>query len=401
MFGTSAGGWIGWDSDLIFWDKVEDWHYTFCISSGFCRNSLCYSFWCCGRTDALFCIFVDGGVLAAIIYPIFGHWSWGNLLNDNTGYLMDNGFVDFAGSTVVHSVGGWVALAGVIVIGPRIGRFNEDGTVNPIHGHSYALATLGAIILWVGWIGFNGGSTTVGDPTFAHIIFNTMVSASFGGLIGTMLGRLHDGLFKPDRSINGVLGGLVAITAGCDVVTTYGAVLMGVSAGFVVFYSAYVMENYFKLDDAVGAVPVHGFCGAWGTIMLAVFAPAENLPTGDWLSQISIQIQGVIFAFLWAFGLGYIFFKCFNKFKGIRISAAHELEGLNSAAHGTTLGTGMLQKHLNDIIHGSGDLTARLDTTTEDDLSKLPRLTNLSPTSKILFVILNKMPLNLKMHLVN
>ena len=126
--------------------------------------------------------------LAAIIYPIFGHWSWGNLLKDNAGYLMDNGFVDFAGSTVVHSVGGWVALAGVIVIGPRIGRFNKDGTVNPIHGHSYALATLGAIILWVGWIGFNGGSTTVGDPTFAHIIFNTMVSASFGGLVGTIIG---------------------------------------------------------------------------------------------------------------------------------------------------------------------------------------------------------------------
>ena len=289
---------------------------------------------------------------------------------------MDNGFVDFAGSTVVHSVGGWVALAGVIVIGPRIGRFNEDGTVNPIHGHSYALATLGAIILWVGWIGFNGGSTTVGDPSFAHIIFNTMVSASFGGLIGTIIGRFHDGLFKPDRSINGVLGGLVAITAGCDVVTTYGAVLMGMSAGFVVFYSAYVMENYFKLDDAVGAVPVHGFCGAWGTIMLSVFAPAENLPAGDWFGQISIQIQGVIFAFLWAFSLGYIFFRCFDKISGIRISAAHELEGLNSAAHGTTLGTGLLQKHLHDIVNGSGDLTARLDTTTGDESAEVSLLFN-------------------------
>ena len=191
-----------------------------------------------------------------------------------------------------------------------------------------------------------------------------------------LLGRFHDGLFKPDRSINGVLGGLVAITAGCDVLSTYGAVFMGISAGFVVFYSAYIMENYFKLDDAVGAVPVHGFCGAWGTIMLAVFAPTENLPAGDWLSQISIQIQGVIFAFLWAFSLGYIFFKCFDKISGIRISAAHELEGLNSAAHGTTLGTGLLQKHLNDIVNGSGDLTARLDTTTGDNPLEVSLLFN-------------------------
>ena len=151
--------------------------------------------------------------------------------------------------------------------------------------------------MWVGWIGFNGGSTTTGDPGFAHIVSNTMLSAAFGGMVGTIIGRFHDGLFRPDRSINGVLGGLVGITAGCDVLTTFGAIMIGLTSGIVVYYSALIMERKFGLDDAVGAVPVHGFCGAWGTICLAFLMPEVNLAAETRFEQFSIQLQGVLIAF--------------------------------------------------------------------------------------------------------
>lgn len=377
MFGVSQGGWFGWDTNLLMFNGIEDWSYTFfvfqavfvgtaaTILSGAVAERMKYSAY----------IFM-AIILSSFIYPIFGHWAWGNLLQDNTTYLIEGGFIDFAGSTVVHSVGGWVALAGVIVIGPRIGKFNKDGTANPIHGHSYALATLGAIILWVGWIGFNGGSTTVGDPGFAHIISNTMLAAAFGGAIGTILGRLHDGLFRPDRSINGVLGGLVGITAGCDILSTYGAIAIGISSGFVVYYAAWVMEHKFKLDDAVGAVPVHGFCGAWGTIALALFMPAAALGDVTRFAQISIQTQGVAMGFVWAFGLGFLIFKILDATIGLRVTEEEEIEGLNTAEHGTTLGTGLLQNRLKEIVFGDGDLTQRLDATTGDESAEVAYLFN-------------------------
>ncbi len=378
MFGTSAGGWIGWDADLLMWNLAEDWNYTFFVFQVVFVGTAATILSGAVAERMKFSVYVIMAVIvSALIYPIFGHWAWGNLLNgDNTSYLIEKGFIDFAGSTVVHSIGGWVALAGVIVIGPRIGKFNEDGSVNPIHGHSYALATLGGIILWVGWIGFNGGSTTVGDPSFAHIISNTMLAAAFGGLVSMLLGRFHDGLFRPDRSINGVLGGLVGITAGCDAVTTYGAITIGMTSGFVVYYSAWLLEHKFKLDDAVGAVPVHGFCGAWGTIMVGVLTAEDSLAAPSRLEQISIQAQGALFAFLWAFTIAFVLFKILDKIIGIRVSAEDEIEGLNTSEHGTTLGTGLLQARLKEIVFGDGDLTQRLDSTTGDESAEVAYLFN-------------------------
>ena len=211
---------------------------------------------------------------------------------------------------------------------------------------------------------------------FAHIVSNTMLSAAFGGMVGTIIGRFHDGLFRPDRSINGVLGGLVGITAGCDVLTTFGAITIGLTSGIVVYYSALIMERKFKLDDAVGAVPVHGFCGAWGTICLAFLIPEANLATETRFEQFSIQVQGVLIAFLWAFTLAYIVFKVLDATIGLRVSAEHEIEGLNTAEHGTTLGTGLLQERLKDIVFGDGDLTKRLDTTTGDESAEVAYLFN-------------------------
>ena len=192
--------------------------------------------------------------VALVIYPVFGHWAWGNLLEaDNTAWLADRGFIDFAGSTVVHSVGGWIALAAIIVLGARLGKFNADGSANTLQGYSPVLAAAGAVILLIGWIGFNGGSTTAGTPAFAIIVANTVIAATFGGLSSLIAGRFVDGLFKPMRSINGVLGALVAITAGCAVVGPHGAMAIGAIAGLCVVLSEEAIEKLFKLDDVVGA----------------------------------------------------------------------------------------------------------------------------------------------------
>jgi len=371
MFGPSLGGWLGFEAPL--WNQRDDWDFTFFVfQMVFCGTAATILSGAVAERMRFGGYLIASVCIALFIYPVFGHWAWGNLLiGDNPAWLADLGFIDFAGSTVVHSVGGWIGLAAIVVAGARIGRFDENGDPLPIHGHSAVLATMGAILLWVGWIGFNGGSTTVGSPAFAHIVSNTMLSACFGGAIAMALGRWHEGLHRPVWPINGVLGGLVGITAGCDVLDTYGAIAIGASSGVVVVYATMLLERHLKLDDAVGAVAVHGVCGAWGTVLLAVLMPAEHLGEAGRLAQIGVQALGVGVAFAWSFGTGYAMFKLIDVCFGLRVSAAHELEGLNSAEHGTTLGTGLLQQALNDLAAGQADLSRRLDETTGDEAAEL------------------------------
>ncbi|MGF1631143.1 MAG: ammonium transporter [Kiloniellaceae bacterium] len=371
MFGPSAGGWFGFESP--FWNHSGDWDFTFFVFQlVFCGTAATILSGAVAERMRFGGYLIAAVCVAMFIYPIFGHWAWGNLLvADNTAWLADLGFIDFAGSTVVHSVGGWIGLAAIVVAGARIGRFDQEGNPLPIHGHSAVLATMGAILLWVGWIGFNGGSTTAGTPAFAHIVSNTMLSACFGGAVAMALGRWHEGLHRPVWPINGVLGGLVGITAGCDVLDTYGAIVVGLTSGIVVVYATRFMERQLKLDDAVGAVAVHGVCGAWGTILLAVLMPADALGETSRIGQIGVQALGVGVAFVWAFGTGCLVFKLIDVTVGLRVSAAHELEGLNSAEHGTTLGTGLLQQALNDLASGNADISRRLDETTGDEAAEL------------------------------
>ncbi|WP_420549225.1 ammonium transporter [Curvivirga sp.] len=374
MFGDSVGGFFGIDGELFAFNKVDDWVFTFfffqvvfvgtaaTIVSGAVAERMKFN-------GYLFMTLV----ISALIYPVFGHMAWGNLLNgDNAAFLADQGFIDFAGSTVVHSIGGWIALAGVIVMGARIGRFDENGKPVHIHGHSPVLATMGAIILWIGWIGFNGGSTTTGNPAFAHIISNTIIAGAMGGGAVMLAARVMDGVFRPDRSINGVLGGLVAITAGCDNAEIWGAIFIGVTGGLIALASQEFMERKLKLDDAVGAVSVHGVAGAWGTIMIALVAPADTLLADSRLEQLLVQVEGVVIAFVWAFGLGWLAFKTIDKLSGgIRVSRDHELRGLNEAEHGATLGTGEILKHMMAFSHGNADIDARLDENSSDEAGDL------------------------------
>ncbi len=377
MFGPTVGGWIGVGG--FAFNQRDDWDFTFFVFQlVFCGTAATILSGAVAERMKFSGYLFATLIVSALVYPLYGHWAWGNLLiEDNAAWLADLGFIDFAGSTVVHSIGGWIALAAVVVLGPRIGRFDENGKPLPIHGHSAVLATLGALLLWTGWIGFNGGSTTVGSGDFAHIVANTMISASFGGVVAMFLGRQADGLYRPMWPINGVLAGLVGITAGCDAVSTYGAVAIGASSGCVVFFGTRLLEDVFKLDDAVGAVPVHGICGAWGTIMTGVLAMPDKLAAADRLTQIGVQAMGVGVGFAWAFGTSFVLFKLIDSTIGMRVSAEEEIEGLNSAEHGTTLGTGALQKALIELAVGESDLAKRLDDSTGDESGELATAFNM------------------------
>ena len=375
MFGADQAGLIGWSTGMMLFNHSSDWDYAFFIFQlVFCSTAATIVSGAVAERMRFGSYLWATVFVSAVIYPVFGHWAWGNLLDTgNHAFLGSQGFIDFAGSTVVHSIGGWVALAAVIVMGPRIGRFDRHGRPVKIHGHSPVLATSGALILWVGWIGFNGGSTLAGTPQFAHIVFNTIVSGAMGGLSGMFAGRLVDHNWRVDRVINGVLGGLVGITAGCDAVTSGGAVFIGLSSGLVVLVAGELLERVFKLDDAVGAVPVHGVCGAWGTLMTAFFAASDKLPAGDALSQFLIQAQGVAVAFAWGFGVSYLFFRLLNSnlAGGMRVSREEELLGLNEAEHGATLGTGQLLNNMLALSRGGADLKMRLEEGSGDEASEL------------------------------
>jgi len=311
-------------------------------------------------------------IVSTLIYPIFGHWAWGNLfLPDQPAWLADKGFMDFAGSTVVHSVGAWVALAGVIIIGPRIGKFNEDGTSNPITGSNIPLATLGVFLLWFGWFGFNAGSTTTGDTSIALIALNTLLSAAAAGLASLICSYLISGMPKVEYLLNGVLGGLVAITAGCHVFTPALSVLVGFIGGFVLVLSMLFIEHKLKLDDAVGAVAVHGACGAWGTIAIGLLAPGELLAAGGRWEQVGVQALGVGVAFLWTFPIALLTFWLIRKMGIIRVDREQELKGLNVSEHGATIALVDTITAMQEIAAARGDLSKTLPVNYGEDTAQL------------------------------
>ncbi|MHB2148398.1 ammonium transporter [Calditrichota bacterium LG25] len=271
--------------------------------------------------------------ISAFIYPVFGSWVWGSLL-DGAGWLERLGFIDFAGSTVVHSIGGWLALAGAIMVGPRIGKYAPDGKAQAIPGHNIALAALGVFILWFGWFGFNAGSTTFGDGNIGRIAVTTNLAAAAGALSAMVTAWATEK--KPDGSmtLNGALAGLVAITAGCAAVTPLGSMIIGTIAGVVVVLSVLFFDRVLKIDDPVGAISVHGVCGALGTIFVGVFAVDGGLFYGGGWKLLIVQILGVGVAFIWAFGLGIILFFIIKKTIGLRVTAEEELRGLDIGEHG-------------------------------------------------------------------
>jgi len=271
--------------------------------------------------------------ITLLIYPIFGSWAWGGLL-DGGGWLEGMGFLDFAGSTVVHSVGGWLALAGAVVLGPRIGKYGPGGKPKAIMGHNIPLAALGVFILWFGWFGFNAGSTTAAGGLTGYIAVTTNLAAAAGAITAMLVSWA---LFKKadaSMTLNGALAGLVGITAGCDGVAPVGALVIGAVAGALVVFSVLLIDRVLKVDDPVGAVSVHGVCGAWGTLAVGLFNTGSGLFYTGTFDQLGVQFVGVVTAFAWAFGLGLVLFFAIRKTIGLRVSREEEMRGLDVGEHG-------------------------------------------------------------------
>jgi Amt family ammonium transporter len=283
--------------------------------------------------------FVFSLLLVGLSYPITGHWIWGD------GILANLGFYDFAGSTVVHSVGGWSALIGAILLGPRLGRYQTRPVAMP--GHNLSISALGCLILWLGWFGFNPGSTMAADPfAISHIVLTTNFAAAMGGLAATVTSWIY--LAKPDLSmiINGVLAGLVAITASCAYVTLGGAAVIGALAGVLVVFSVTLFDRL-KIDDPVGAISVHLICGVWGTLALGLFSvgpgvypwhnqgegPVAGLLMGGGLQQVAIQLVGVIAVGIFTCLFSLVSWSLIRGTIGIRVSQDEEMQGLDLGEH--------------------------------------------------------------------
>ena len=259
-------------------------------------------------------------LFVAFVYTIAGSWKWGG------GWLNDAGFYDFAGSTLVHSVGGWGALAGAIVLGPRIGKYGKKGEMTPIPGSNMPLATIGVFLLWLGWFGFNGGSVLSADPALtSHVLVTTCLAASAGGL-GAMVAYTFVSK-KPDLSmaLNGILAGLVGITAGADVITPNMAVIVGLIAGFLVVGSVMFFDKV-RIDDPVGAISVHLVCGIWGTLAVGFFSTNPEHSLG-------IQLMGIVAYAVFTAACAFLLFFAIKATMGLRVSEEEEIEGLDYGEH--------------------------------------------------------------------
>ncbi|WP_319523025.1 ammonium transporter [uncultured Desulfosarcina sp.] len=330
MFGVSSTGWFGTSGFFLsdFTPDGDPWVLAFWMFQVvFAATAATIVSGAMAERTKFTGYILYSIVVSAVIYPIFGSWAWGSLLN-GSGWLEGFGFIDFAGSTVVHSVGGWAALAGAIVLGPRIGKYTKDGKVKPIMGHNIPLAALGVFILWLGWFGFNPGSTTTADTSIAMIFVNTNLAAAAGAVLAMIASWAKFGKPEVGMSLNGALAGLVAITAGCANVLPGSAIIIGAVAGVLVVFSVLFFDKI-KVDDPVGAVSVHGVNGAWGTLAAGIF----NIG-GTSASIIGVQLLGIAACFIWTFPMAFIMFKLIDKSMGLRVSPEEELEGLDLAEHG-------------------------------------------------------------------
>ena len=347
MFGTSYNGFFGTDLFFFKTDKAEYMTY-FVFQAMFVATAATIISGAVAERMKFNGYLIMTVLATGIIYPIVGHWAWSSsylskydtasqLLDAygsvrTTGWLSEMGFVDFAGSTIVHSVGGWIALAAVIILGPRIGKYS-DANKGKFTGSSFPLAVLGTLILWFGWFGFNGGSNGAMDETVPLILINTFLAAAFGLLTG--LGISYIKFKKPDPFyiILGPLAGLVAITAGCNSMTSIMAIFVGV-VGAIIAIIVNEALNKFEIDDVVGAVPVHLAAGIWGTLAVGLFSDLTILDTGlDRISQIKVQLIGILSIGSFTFISSFIILGFFNKFYPLRVSPVQEELGLNIAEH--------------------------------------------------------------------
>ncbi len=340
MMGNNSSGYFGMDHFMPSDLSNFDWALMF-FQMMFAATAVTIASGAMAERVSFVGYAIAACLICLFIYPVFASWVWGGHFG-GTGWLSALGFIDFAGSTVVHSIGGWLALAGVLVIGPRLGRFAPDGTPRLIAGHNVTLIALGGFILWFGWFGFNAGSTLSITGNIGLIAVNTFVSAVSAVVCYMLISRLFGKAILLSDSVNASLIGLVSITAGCATTTPAFAIVIGVIASVVYILSTQALLKL-KIDDVVSAVAVHGFGGAWGTLAAGLFY------TGDLfnLSRLGVQALGVGVALVWALGLGLIMYKLIDLSFGLKASRLHEQRGLDYTEH-AEIGYPEFQKQMFD-----------------------------------------------------
>lgn len=335
MFGSDGAGFIGapnW-GDLSFYKGDLPVEGFLIFETVFCATAATIVSGAMAERTKFNMYLVYSAVISLLIYPVEGHWTWGG------GWLSELGFHDFAGSAIVHSVGGVLALVGAIALGPRIGKYGKDKKIRAIPGHNLALAALGVFILWLGWFGFNPGSQLaasgeVNRTAISHVFLTTNLAAVAGGAATMFLTWFKYG--KPSLSLmlNGILAGLVGITAGCDVVSPWGAVIIGFVCGIVLVLAIEFIDHKLHIDDPVGASSVHGVCGILGTLMTGLLATDGGLFYGGGWHFFGVQALGIVVIDLWAAVCGFLLFFGIKKFFGLRVEPRVEEEGLDVYEHG-------------------------------------------------------------------
>lgn len=349
MFGSDGAGFIGapnW-GDLSFYKSDLPVEGFLMFETVFCATSATIVSGAMAERTKFSMYIVYSFIISLIIYPVEGHWTWGGgwLCNDAAESFMmttfGHVFHDFAGSAIVHSVGGVLALIGAIALGPRRGKYDANGKSRAIPGHSLILAALGVFILWMGWFGFNPGSQLaatgeVNRIAISHVFLTTNLAAACGGIATMFVSWMKYGKPSFSLTLNGVLAGLVGITAGCDAVDAWGAIIIGLVCGIVLVYAIEFIDRKLHIDDPVGASSVHGICGILGTLMTGLFSVSEGLFYGHGWGFLGAEAFGILIIDLWAAVTGVILFYSIKKIHGLRVSARIEDEGLDIYEHGET-----------------------------------------------------------------
>ena len=328
MFGISSTGWFGTNEFLPSTDNEPFAIAFFIYQAMFCGTASTIISGAVAERLKFGAYLAIVVLVSGIIYPLFGHWAW----NDD-GWLAQLGFVDFAGSTTVHGVGALVSLATLITIGSRGGRFEPSGKVNKIQGTNLPFAVLGVLLLWIGWLGFNGGSTFAFSDRVPGIILNTILAGIAGMLAAMLYSHWRSGRIEVEELINGSIAGLVAITACCNFVTTPLAVVIGATGAMVTQLVSQYLKKW-RIDDAVDAVAIHGGAGIWGTLCVALFGQLDLVATDlNRLSQLGVQLLGIAVACVWAFGFSWLSLRLLDTFFTLRVSPEAEELGLNFSEH--------------------------------------------------------------------
>ena len=355
MFGISQAGWLG-TSDFMISAQAERPFATvfFLYQAMFCGTATTIISGAVAERIKFSAYIIIAILVSGIIYPLFGHWAW----NDG-GWLKQLGFVDFAGSTVVHAIGALVGLSTLLVIGSRQGRFDKSGKVNKIPGTNLPFAVLGALLLWVGWLGFNGGSTLELNNLVPGIILNTVMAGVAGMIVAILYSQWRYRRVEAEELINGSIAGLVAITACCNLVATPLAIIIGATGAMVTQLVSQSLKRY-GIDDAVDAVAIHGGAGIWGTLCVALFGQLESIDTGlNRISQLGVQLLGVTVACIWAFGSSWLLLKLLNSLFALRVSPEDEQLGLNVSEHDAKTDTYELFRVM-DLQARTHDLSLRV-----------------------------------------